>query len=33
MTYGQTREEAVTRVKALALSVLADRMDHGEEIP
>ena len=33
MTYGQTREEAVTRVQALALRVLADRLDHGEAIP
>jgi len=27
MTYGQTREEAVARVQALALRVLADRID------
>jgi predicted RNase H-like HicB family nuclease len=33
MTYGPTREEAIARVKALALRVLADRLDHGEEIP
>jgi len=33
MTYGDTREEAVVRVQALALRVLADRLDHGEEIP
>jgi predicted RNase H-like HicB family nuclease len=33
MTYGNTREEAISRVKALALRVLADRIDHGEEIP
>jgi predicted RNase H-like HicB family nuclease len=33
MTYGQTREEAVTRVQALALRVLADRIDNGEQIP
>ena len=30
MTYGQTREEAVARVQALALRVLADRIDRGE---
>jgi predicted RNase H-like HicB family nuclease len=30
MTYGQTREEAVTRVQALALRILADRLDHDE---
>ena len=33
MAYGATREEAVARVKALALRVLADRLDHGESIP
>jgi predicted RNase H-like HicB family nuclease len=30
---GQTLEEAVARVNALALRVLADRLDHGEGIP
>jgi predicted RNase H-like HicB family nuclease len=33
MSYGQNREEAITRVKALSLRVLADRLEHGEEIP
>ncbi len=33
MVYGATREEAVLRVKALALRVLADRLEHGESIP
>ena len=33
MTYGQDREEAISRVKALALRVLADRLEHGEEVP
>jgi len=33
MTYGQTREEAVARVQALTLRVLADRLEHGEAIP
>ena len=33
MAYGQTREEAIARVKALALRVLADRLEHGESIP
>jgi len=33
MTYGQSREEAVSKVKALALRALADRLEHGEEIP
>lgn len=33
MVYGQTQEEAISKVKALALRVLADRLEHGEEIP
>lgn len=33
IVYGRTREEAVTRVEALALRVIADRLDHGESIP
>jgi len=33
MTYGQGREEAIAKVKALALRVLADRLEHGEPIP
>ena len=33
MVYGTSREEAVARVKALALRVLADRLEHGETIP
>ena len=33
MAYGATREEAVARVKALALRVLADRLEQGEAIP
>ena len=33
MTYGATREEAVAKAKALAFRVLADRLEHGEEIP
>jgi predicted RNase H-like HicB family nuclease len=33
MVYGPTREEAVSRVEALALRVIADRLDHGEAIP
>jgi len=32
MAYGITREEAISKVKALALRVLADRLDHGEEM-
>ena len=33
MVYGQSQEEALSKVKALALRVLADRLEHGEEIP
>ncbi len=33
MVYGPTRGEALSKVKALALRVLADRLEHGEEIP
>ena len=33
MAYGQTRGEAISKVEALALRVLADRLEHGENIP
>jgi predicted RNase H-like HicB family nuclease len=33
MAYGQTRDEAIERTKALSLRVLADRLEHGEEVP
>ncbi len=33
MTYGQSREEAIARVQALALRVLAERLEHGEAAP
>lgn len=33
MVYGDSREEAIKRVEALALRVIADRLDHGEAIP
>lgn len=33
LAYGQTREEAIDRAKALALRVIADRLDHGEPVP
>jgi len=32
LTYGQTRDEAVERAKALSLRVLADRLEHAEEV-
>ncbi len=33
MVYGETRDEAVSKVEALALRTIADRLDHGEAIP
>ena len=30
MVYGNTREQAITKVEALALRILADRLEHGE---
>ena len=33
MIYGQSREEALSKIKALALRVLADRLEHGETVP
>jgi predicted RNase H-like HicB family nuclease len=31
--YGDTRGEAIDRVKALALRIIADRLERGERIP
>ena len=33
LAYGKTREDAIAKVEALALRVIADRIDHGETIP
>jgi len=33
MAYGDSRNQAISRAEALALRVLADRLEHGEEIP
>ncbi len=34
MVYGSTRDSAaISKAKALVLRVLADRLEHGEEIP
>jgi predicted RNase H-like HicB family nuclease len=33
LAYGSTREEAIGRVQALSLRVLAERLDHGETVP
>ena len=33
IVYGQNRDEAIAKVKTLALRVIADRLEHGENIP
>lgn len=33
LAYGKTKEEAVARVQALALRVLADKLEYGEITP
>lgn len=33
LVYGKTRDEAVAKVQALTLRVLADRMENGEWVP
>ena len=33
LTYGTTRDEAVCRIKVLALRIMADRLEHGEYLP
>ncbi len=33
MAYGATQDDAVAAVRALALRVAADCIDHGEEVP
>lgn len=33
LVYGQTREQAISKAEALALRVIADRLDHGESVP
>ena len=33
LAYGQTPEEATARVQAIALRVVADRLEHGEAGP
>ena len=30
MAYGKTREEAIAKAQALALHVVADKLEHGE---
>ena len=33
LAYGESRQEAIVRARALALRVLADRIEHGESLP
>jgi predicted RNase H-like HicB family nuclease len=33
LVYGTTREKAVAKAQVLTLRVLADRLEHGEQIP
>ncbi len=33
MVYGATRQEAISKAEALALRVIADRLDYGETVP
>jgi predicted RNase H-like HicB family nuclease len=33
MAYGATKEEAVRKVKSIALQVLADMIESGEDVP
>jgi len=33
LAYGTTRQESMERAEALALRVLADRLEHGESVP
>jgi len=32
MVYGDTREQAIIKVEALALRILADRLEHGDTL-
>lgn len=33
IVYGSTRQEATAKAEALALRVIADRIEHGESVP
>lgn len=33
LAYGATQDEAICKAKVLALRVMADRLEHGEELP
>ena len=33
MAYGDTQSEAVRKVEVLVLRIMADRLEHGEDLP
>lgn len=33
MVYAEKREDAIARVKVMALRIIAERIEHGEEVP
>lgn len=33
LVYGEIREDAIRKVEALALRVIAERIEHGENLP
>ena len=33
LAYGRTRDEAIGKAEALGLRVIADRIEHGEQVP
>ncbi|MGI4870511.1 MAG: type II toxin-antitoxin system HicB family antitoxin [Janthinobacterium lividum] len=33
LSYGTTREQAIAHAQALALRVMAERLEHGETVP
>ena len=33
LTYGMTRDDAIRKAQALSLHVLAERLEHGEDLP
>lgn len=33
LVYGETREDAIKKVKTLAFRVIADRLENGESLP
>jgi predicted RNase H-like HicB family nuclease len=33
LVYGETREDAITKVKTLVLRVIADHLENGESLP